>query len=383
MIVKDEEHCILETLENVYKYIDYYIIVDTGSSDNTKAVIKKFFDEKEIKGELHDEPWKDFGYNRSKALEYCSGKCQYAWVIDADDLVRGDFKFPEKMTADGYNVQYGKGFVYWRCQIFRMDEKGPNGVPAWKYVGVLHEYPNCTKPQSSISYLKGNYFLESRRKGARNKVADKYKKDAAVFEEAMLKEGKSNSRYTFYLAQSYFDAGMFEKSLENYRKRVREGGWVEEVYYSQYRVAVCLARLGRSFLDIINEFIQATRIHPGRAEPFYEVARIFRMNKMYRHAYEYGKLGLPLRYHESYLFCTKAVFDYLLPDEVGISAYYIGDYKVARDLSTKLLVNPDLPKQFQLRIQLNKQFAEQKIQEIGEKAKLVLSYSLRIANNKD
>jgi len=375
MIVKDEEHCILETLENVYKYVDYYIIVDTGSTDNTKKVIKEFMDSKGLKGEIHDSEFRDFGYARSKALSYCSQKCRYAWVIDADDLVQGDFKFPEKMTADGYNVQYGKGFVYWRCQIFRMDKPGPDGAPAWKYNGVLHEYPHCTKRNTSIAYMKGNYFIESRRKGARNKVKDKYQKDAAVFEEALKKgDVKDESRYIFYLAQSYFDAGDFTKSLENYRKRVQMGGWVEEVYYSQYRVAICMARLGRSFLDIINEFIRATQIHPGRAEPFYEVARIFRMQKMYRHAYEYGKLGLPLMYNESYLFCTKAVFDYLLMDEVAISAYYVGDYATATNLSTRLLSNPETPSQFHLRININRQFANQKIQDVGPKEKPLLVF---------
>jgi len=30
---KDEEECIRETLESVYKYIDYWVVYDTGSTD--------------------------------------------------------------------------------------------------------------------------------------------------------------------------------------------------------------------------------------------------------------------------------------------------------------------------------------------------------------
>ena len=51
MIVKNEAHVIKSTLESIYKYIDYYVISDTGSTDNTKNIIKTFFDSKEIKGE--------------------------------------------------------------------------------------------------------------------------------------------------------------------------------------------------------------------------------------------------------------------------------------------------------------------------------------------
>ena len=43
MIVKNEAHIIKQTLENISKYIDYYVINDTGSSDNTREIIKEYF----------------------------------------------------------------------------------------------------------------------------------------------------------------------------------------------------------------------------------------------------------------------------------------------------------------------------------------------------
>jgi len=53
MIVKNESHIILECLNSVYKYIDYWVICDTGSTDNTKEIITNFFKEKGIPGEIH------------------------------------------------------------------------------------------------------------------------------------------------------------------------------------------------------------------------------------------------------------------------------------------------------------------------------------------
>ena len=46
MIVKDESHIIHECLESIAPHIDYWCICDTGSSDNTKEIIKDFFEEK-------------------------------------------------------------------------------------------------------------------------------------------------------------------------------------------------------------------------------------------------------------------------------------------------------------------------------------------------
>ena len=45
MIVRDAAEFITETLQSVLPYIDEWVIVDTGSVDNTKQVIQSFFDE--------------------------------------------------------------------------------------------------------------------------------------------------------------------------------------------------------------------------------------------------------------------------------------------------------------------------------------------------
>jgi len=43
---KNEEHCIQNTLESVYKYIDYWVVCDTGSTDRTCEIVEQFFKEK-------------------------------------------------------------------------------------------------------------------------------------------------------------------------------------------------------------------------------------------------------------------------------------------------------------------------------------------------
>lgn len=55
MIVKNESAIIRDTLENIIAHVplDYYVISDTGSDDNTAEIIKQFFDEKGIQGEIH------------------------------------------------------------------------------------------------------------------------------------------------------------------------------------------------------------------------------------------------------------------------------------------------------------------------------------------
>lgn len=236
MIVKNETHIIHECLESVYKHIDYWVIVDTGSTDGTQELIKQFFADKGIPGELHERPWVGFGHNRSEALGLCDGKADYAWMIDADDRILGEFKYPHNkiLTADGYALKCSRdNCIWWRNQIFK------TGI-GWKYIGILHEYAHCDKQPLIQEKIEGNYGLEARTLGARNvnvTAVEKYSKDAEMLLEA-LKTEPTNSRYQFYLAQSYFDSQQWDKATEAYYKRVEMGGWEEECYYSLFRIAL-------------------------------------------------------------------------------------------------------------------------------------------------
>ena len=89
----------------------------------------------------------------------------------------------------------------------------------FRYRGVLHEF--IEGPQNISSGTAGGFYILSGREGARSKDPDKYHKDAAVLENALQTEKDKflRSRYTFYLARSYRDAGEKEKALDNYLKR--------------------------------------------------------------------------------------------------------------------------------------------------------------------
>jgi cellulose synthase/poly-beta-1,6-N-acetylglucosamine synthase-like glycosyltransferase len=100
MIVKNESHIIKECLESMLPYIDRYDITDTGSTDGTPELIKEFFDEYGIEGEVYLSDWKGFGDgpnsmgSRTESFNNAEGKAEYAWVIDADYFITGEFEYP-------------------------------------------------------------------------------------------------------------------------------------------------------------------------------------------------------------------------------------------------------------------------------------------------
>ena len=106
MIVKNEAAIIEETLANITDHIklDYYVISDTGSTDDTVGVIRRFFDAKGIAGEIHHDGWQNFAYNRNQALKHAKGKTDYVLIFDADDRFEGKLELPE-LTADRYRLR--------------------------------------------------------------------------------------------------------------------------------------------------------------------------------------------------------------------------------------------------------------------------------------
>ena len=74
MIVRNEAHIVHEVLDCVAPYISTWCIVDTGSEDGTQDIIRAHMAQLGIPGDLFERPWKNFGHNRSEALELAAGR---------------------------------------------------------------------------------------------------------------------------------------------------------------------------------------------------------------------------------------------------------------------------------------------------------------------
>jgi glycosyltransferase involved in cell wall biosynthesis len=100
MIVKNEAKVLSRLFRSVKDYVDYYVIVDTGSTDGTIELIRREMSDYGIEGEVHERPWVNFGVNRQQALELAvaANKAEWLLFIDADEeLAVSDPKFYEKL----------------------------------------------------------------------------------------------------------------------------------------------------------------------------------------------------------------------------------------------------------------------------------------------
>jgi len=244
MIVKNESHIIEETLLKLTKKIkfDYWVISDTGSTDKTKEIIVNFFKNVDIPGEIYDDEWVNFAYNRSKALEYAYNKSDYILIFDADDEICGDFKLPINFIHDGYHLKFGdeNGCHYKRMLLVNNRKK-------WIYKSVIHEYICNCEPIGDTPLIDENYYVVSGRLGYRNQQPDKYLNDAIVLEKAHEIALKENDdlylRYAFYCANSYKDAGKNVEAIKWYRITLGQNNWPQEKYMSCLNLFECYSKI--------------------------------------------------------------------------------------------------------------------------------------------
>lgn len=351
MIVKNESAVICRCLDSVKSLIDYWVIVDTGSTDGTQEIIKAHL--KDIPGELIERPWKNFGYNRTEALELGKGKGDFFLIIDADDWLEyePDFALPA-LTFDVYQMWRGiPGYTYLIPQLVRANLN-------WKWVGVLHEYLDC--PTSFTATILEKVKYVSGCDGARSHDKEKYLKHVQILEEG-LKAEPDNERYVFYLAESYRDAGEKVKAIEWYQKRIAMGRWDEEVFWSKLQVGLLLNSLNVQRESVMDHFYRTHRFRPHRAEPVYFLAELYNQEGQYTMAYTTLKGWEGVKKQRDTLFNMDWIEDYGLLFQLSLAAYYEGHYQEALEACNTLLAKKTLPEDWRKHTETNRAFALEKL----------------------
>lgn len=324
MIVKNEADNIKETIENVVKNcdIDYWVISDTGSTDNTIDIIQDTFKSLEIPGKFHNKDWKDFSTNRNYVIEEAEKVSNYLFFFDADDRIKGNFRLPT-LTHDAYLMRFGPDFIFHRVFIVKTDHK-------WRYKGILHEYIVCDSPSIKQVTITGDYHVVPGTHGCRSKDPLKYFSDALVFEKALkMKDTPKDllGRYNYYCAQSYKDCGNMERAVDFYKQTITSNGWAQEKY-------VACKMLGNYYKDkdvnmAIKYYIESIKHDSSRVECILELSRLFQNEKIkFKILTSVPPKLIANPISEKYLFIDIPTHNVFFFNEIIITGYNIGEWDI-------------------------------------------------------
>jgi len=355
MIVKDEAHVIARCLASVRPFIHSWVIVDTGSTDTTEEVIRREL--AGIPGELHHRPWRDFGHNRTEAIELARGKADYLLIMDADEVmeVPPGYRLPP-LTSDQYMVLHRHRSA--PDTSWELGTLVKSALPFF-YEGVLHEYIRC-RQSHSVESLHGPVVWGHFDSARNREPLAKYRRDAEVLERALESE-PDNARYVFYLAQSYRDSEQFELAAAAYERRAKLGGFAEEAYFSLLQVGAIGTRLGWDFPRVLDAYLRAYQLRPTRAESLCAIAVHYRGTSEWALAELFAGAAAVIPRPKDCLFVDDSVYAWRSLDELAIAAYYLGKNAEALALNQRLLAENVLPEHERARIVANLGFAERAI----------------------
>lgn len=327
MIVKNESRIITRLFDSVYSIIDCYCICDTGSTDNTVELITEYFKNKGIPGKVVSEPFKNFCHNRNFALQCCLGMSDYIILLDADMIIEAkNFNKELLRNADSFHILQGNdSFYYQNMRIVRNNS-------LYKYVGVTHEYIDTPSGNKNGGFQKNDLFIRDIGDGGAKH--DKFERDIRLLLDG-IREEPNNVRYYFYLANSYHDCGRFGEAINVYRKRIEFGGWMEEVWYSYYRIGLCFKNMGKMD-DAINAWLEGFNYYPDRLEGMYEILQYYRIHSKHQLGdmiYQQSKRILDMKKNrDNYLFLHNDIYTDKIYYEYTIIACYVGNTNINNEV---------------------------------------------------
>jgi glycosyltransferase involved in cell wall biosynthesis len=322
-------------LKSALTYIDAIVISDTGSTDNTISVIRKFAEENNLPYQVTSDTWVNYAKNRTIALEHAKSLYKddswYILFMDAD--TRLYITTPKSdLTKDLYLVEMRRGngtsSIMYRGNLFVRSTKAIN----WRC--PVHEY--LATNHSSEAVVSG--YLDNNQRGYR--VNDKYTmaKDIIMLRAGLLdpNDVDIHDRITFYIARTYHDMSntvksrkWFDKLLENYSNT-----WTEHRY-----VACILIFIDDPSADNLSYLFDAMEINPERMEAYTLAIRYFCLAKKYRAAYAIGHTVIDKinRVDSSFLTVRVDLSTYLFDFWMAMACYYVGQKKEATRLNNRCL----------------------------------------------
>ena len=338
MIVKNETRVLGRLFRSLKGYIDYYVIVDTGSTDGTQEFIRQWMGEAGIEGEVHERSWVNFGHNRQEALELALAAGRGAWMlfIDADEeLGVADTFFRDKLERGvTYNIE--KHHSNTRYAVPHLLDVTEN---RWEWRGVVHNHLVHLEGPNRIALRKDVWIVYHSGEGAKSHGVtseEKYLRDAKLLRNE-LRKNPDDTRSQFYLAQSYKHAKHYPEAFDAYTRRAGMAGFDEEKFIAQLEVGRVSILLGKSEAIILREFLKAFEIRPKRAEPLHDLARYFRDRKRHACGYVFARTGVNIPRPDDLLLIAEDVYAWRLLDELAVAAYWIGNFAESKTAGEEII----------------------------------------------
>ena len=320
MIVKNEEAVLARCLTAVEDTVDEIIIVDTGSTDKTKEIAKKFTNN------IFDFKWID-DFSAARNFAFSKASMDYQMWLDADDVVSCEsrqkiiqLKKVLNPEIDIITMKYNTHFDEFGKPILTSTrERLFKTANNYQWQDPIHEYITL---QDNL--LHTNIIIDHRKIGVNGD------RNLKIYEK-MITSGKVLSpRQTYYYARELMDHGKYKDATRYYTQFLDDGGgWYEDNIATCFNLSRCYIKL-QEHHKVLPILFKSFVYDTPRAEICCQIAYTYKRIQAYKKAIFWFELALTLE-KNSHGFILNDYWDYIPSIELCDCYYKIGNTEKSYD----------------------------------------------------
>lgn len=321
MIVKNEEKYLDACLSSVKDAIDEFVIVDTGSTDRTKEIIKKY-----TNNDYNFKWCNDFAMARNESFKLA--KSDWLMWLDADDILKPeDLRKLIELKKDLDKINKPVNMIY----DYAHDDNGnvtlalkrnrivKNNEDA-KWIGFVHEIIPISIDESYSSDIHVTH-TRAHSNGTRNLDLFKAKK----------KEGYPfTPRDTLYYAKELYYNGIYNESLHEFDIYLNQSNrWIEDEIDARIKIADMYKK--KNNIKDCRRFLCSTFDLDLRAEALFPLAMTYIEEKKYKQGIFFLESILKLPYPNCAGFLNDDLWSIRPLIELSCAYYYSGNIEKGRE----------------------------------------------------
>lgn len=234
MIVKNEASNLDQCLASVRNHVDEIVVVDTGSTDRTPDIARKYADRFEVYTECNEPNGLISSFSKARNRSFDLATMPWRMWLDGDDVVQGAQNIRKLVT------QYSDGssnpaiimlpYEYSHddagnpiCNLYR--ERIISPWEKFHWVSPIHEVL-IAKDGSPRTVMSDEVKVIHRRHEV--KTPNDPHRNFRILKSFVEGEGKGDPRQLFYLGREYGAIGDVKNAIKTLSEYVEVSGWDDE-----------------------------------------------------------------------------------------------------------------------------------------------------------